>query len=54
MRKSDFERGKRDALEFLQRDTPTGGTRAAGRQCAYEQGYNTGRALLRKAGKANR
>ena len=47
MRADDFKRGKRDGLEGAPRNTPTGGTRAAGRQAAYDQGFNQGRAALR-------
>lgn len=49
MRNSDFTRGYRDGLEGAPRDTPTGGTRAAPRQSAYDTGFNQGRAALRIA-----
>lgn len=49
MRSDDFKRGLRDGQEGAPRNTPTGGTRAAGRQAAYDTGYNQGRAALRIA-----
>jgi len=47
MRNADYGRGKCDGLKGLTRDTPTGGTRAHGRQQAYDLGYNQGTAELR-------